>query len=43
MFRYLMSFIWPEEKNSLCPNSLAPMPHGKFHNYAITRVETDGS
>ena len=30
-----------EEKNSLCPNSFAPMPVGKFHNFAIFRGETN--
>ena len=40
MLYYLYSLLWgTEEKNSLCPNSFAPMPVGKFHNFAIFRRE----
>lgn len=33
--------FWREkpERNSLCPNSLAPMPKYVFHNYAIEKAE----
>ena len=35
------SMFWreKEERNSLCPNSLAPMPKYVFHNYAIEKGE----
>lgn len=38
MFKYILSWFWRKETNSLCPNSLAPMPEGKFHNFAIKRA-----
>ena len=34
MLKWIKSFFI-EETNSLCPNSLAPMPKNKFHNYAL--------
>jgi len=43
MLKYLYQLIWTEETNSLCPNSLSPMPKGKFHNFAIIRIEPDDS
>lgn len=41
MLKYLYQLIWAEETNSLCPNSFSPMPRGKFHNFAIIRIEPD--
>ena len=39
MLTYLYSLIWGvKETNSLCPNSFNSMPSGKFHNFAIQRV-----
>ena len=41
MLNWIKSFFIEEETNSLCPNSLAPMPKNKFHNYAIVQCEHD--
>ena len=39
MISYLTNFFKVPERNSLCPNSLAPMPKYVFHNYAIEKGE----
>lgn len=40
MLKYLYFLFWAkEETNSMCPNSFAYMPPGKFHNFAIERGE----
>jgi hypothetical protein len=43
MINAFTSMFWREkpQKNSLCPNSFAPMPKNKFHNYAIEIREHD--
>jgi len=43
MINAFLNVFWREkpEKNSLCPNSFAPMPNNKFHNYAIEIREND--
>jgi hypothetical protein len=33
----IVSYLYSGEKNSITPNSFAPMPPNKFHNYAIER------
>lgn len=42
MIKWIKSFFFVET-NSLCPNSLAPMPYNKFHNYAIEKRQHDDS
>ena len=34
MWKYILSFIYQQDKNSITPNSMAVMPPKKFHNYA---------
>ena len=43
MINAFTSMFWREkpQRNSLCPNSLAPMPKHTFHNYAIDIREND--
>ncbi len=43
MINAFTSMFWREkpERNSLCPNSLAPIPKYVFHNYAIEIREND--
>lgn len=38
---WFYSMFWRDkcERNSLTPNSFAPMPKGVFHNYAIEKRE----
>jgi len=41
MIKFIKSFFIEEETNSLCPDSFAPMPKNKYHNYAIVQREHD--
>ena len=41
MWKYIVSLIYHQDKNSITPNSMAPMPDHKFHNYACMVVPND--
>lgn len=41
MIKYLLSYFYTYETNSLTPNSMAPMPVNKFHNYACMVLPND--
>ena len=39
MWSYIKSFFIAEDTQSICPNSLSPLPSNKFINYARTKAE----
>ena len=41
MWKYILSFIYHQDKNSITPNSMAIMPKRKFHNYACMVLPND--
>lgn len=41
MIKYILSYFYTYETNSLTPNSMAPMPEYKFHNYACMVLPND--
>tara|TARA_R100000781_G_C4051986_1_gene117944 strand:+ start:627 stop:863 length:237 start_codon:yes stop_codon:yes gene_type:complete len=41
MIKYLKSFIWTEQSNSINPNSMSPIPENKFLNFARDKIDDD--
>ena len=41
MIKYILSFFYHKEENSITPNSMAKMPSHKFHNYACMVLPND--
>ena len=39
--KYILSFFYMKEENSITPNSMAKMPPNKFHNYACMVLPND--
>ena len=37
----IVSYIYYKEENSITPNSMAPLPSGKFKNYACMVLPND--
>ncbi len=43
MIRYIKSYFWEYEFNSLTPHSMAPIPKNKFINFAREKAIDDSS
>jgi len=41
MLKYILSFFYHNDTNSITPNSMAKMPPHKFHNYACMVLPND--
>lgn len=43
MIRYIKSYFWDYEFNTLTPNSMSPLPKNKFINFAREKAKDDSS